>query len=83
MHPFGSGGGQTLADELGVPLLGQVPLEDPLREGADSGTPLVVERPDAPSARAIAEIALALPGVLRPRPAAERIGRRLSVIQSG
>ncbi len=83
MHPFGSGGGQALADELGVPLLGMVPLEDPLREGGDSGTPLVVEQPDAPSARAIAEIALALPGVLRPRPAAERIGRRLSVIQSG
>ena len=37
---FGEGGGQELADELDVPLLGKVPLTMPLREHADSGTPL-------------------------------------------
>jgi ATP-binding protein involved in chromosome partitioning len=83
MHPFGRGGGEALAADLGVPLLGQVPLEEPLREGGDSGTPLVVSNPDSPSARAVAAIAEALPGALRQRPAAERIGRRLTVLQRG
>jgi ATP-binding protein involved in chromosome partitioning len=83
MHPFGQGGGQALADELGVPLLGQVPLEEPLREGGDAGTPLVVSDPGSPSARAVAAIAQALPAALRPRQASERIGRRLTVIQAG
>ena len=36
---FGAGGGQELADELGVPLLGQVPLVPALREGGDDGPP--------------------------------------------
>ena len=44
---FGEGGGQVLADELGVPLLGKVPLEEALREHADAGDPLVTAEPDA------------------------------------
>ncbi len=43
---FGSGGGQELADELGVPLLGQIPLLMPLREGGDEGRPIVAVDPD-------------------------------------
>lgn len=50
---FGEGGGQLLADELGVPLLAKVPLEEDLRICADAGTPLVIENPDAPAAQAI------------------------------
>jgi ATP-binding protein involved in chromosome partitioning len=50
---FGEGGGQLLADELDVPLLGKVPLEQDLREHADSGAPLVTEQPDAPASQAI------------------------------
>ena len=42
---FGEGGGQQLADELDVPLLGKVPLTMPLRAQSDAGTPLVVVRP--------------------------------------
>src|SRR4051795_12581471 len=45
---FGEGGGQALADELDVPLLGKVPLTMPLREQADAGRPLVLVDPDAP-----------------------------------
>ena len=41
---FGEGGGQLLADEIDVPLLGKVPLTMPLREGADSGIPLARDR---------------------------------------
>jgi ATP-binding protein involved in chromosome partitioning len=54
---FGEGGGQQLADELDVPLLGKVPLTMPLREHADSGTPLVFANPDDPAAQAIRQIA--------------------------
>jgi ATP-binding protein involved in chromosome partitioning len=50
---FGEGGGQLLADELDVPLLGKVPLAEDLRKHADAGTPLVLEHPDAPAAQAI------------------------------
>jgi ATP-binding protein involved in chromosome partitioning len=50
---FGEGGGQALADELDVPLLGKVPLTLPLRAQADAGTPLVVTDPDDPAAQAI------------------------------
>ena len=50
---FGEGGGQALADELDVPLLGKAPLSEPLREQADAGVPLVVSDPDEPAAQAI------------------------------
>jgi ATP-binding protein involved in chromosome partitioning len=54
---FGEGGGQLLADELDVPLLGKVPLSEPLREHADNGTPLVTAEPDAPASQAIRQAA--------------------------
>ena len=54
---FGEGGGQILADELNVPLLGKVPLSEPLREHADSGSPLVLAEPDAPASQAIRQAA--------------------------
>ena len=57
---FGEGGGQELADELDVPLLGRVPLTMPLREQADVGLPLVIEDPDDPAAQAIRQVARGL-----------------------
>jgi ATP-binding protein involved in chromosome partitioning len=54
---FGEGGGQLLADELEVPLLGSVPLSEELREHADVGNPLAVDQPDSPAGQAIVEIA--------------------------
>src|SRR5438034_2716600 len=54
---FGSGGGERLADELGVPLLGTVPLDPALREAGDAGEPLVESDPDSEPARAITAIA--------------------------
>jgi ATP-binding protein involved in chromosome partitioning len=57
---FGEGGGQELADELDVPLLGKVPLTMPLREHADAGVPLVVEDPDDAAAQAIRHAARGL-----------------------
>jgi ATP-binding protein involved in chromosome partitioning len=55
---FGEGGGRQLADLLGVPLLGQVPLEPVVRRGGDEGLPVVVSHPDSEAAavfRAIAQ----------------------------
>jgi ATP-binding protein involved in chromosome partitioning len=57
---FGEGGGQALADELDVPLLGSVPLTMPLREQADAGEPLVFTDPDDPAAQAIRHAARGL-----------------------
>jgi ATP-binding protein involved in chromosome partitioning len=57
---FGEGGGQELADELDVPLLGKVPLTMPLREQADAGSPLVGTDPDDPASQAIRSTARGL-----------------------
>jgi ATP-binding protein involved in chromosome partitioning len=54
---FGAGGGQELADRLEVPLLGQVPLTIALREGADSGNPIVSTDPDGEVGAVFASIA--------------------------
>jgi len=57
---FGSGGGQELADDLHVPLLGAVPLDPALREAGDAGEPLVTARPETPAATAILAVAEAV-----------------------
>ncbi len=65
---FGEGGGQELADELDVPLLGKVPLTMPLREHADGGVPLVLESPDDPASQAIRHAARGLIAMAAPMP---------------
>ncbi|MHB1538219.1 MAG: Mrp/NBP35 family ATP-binding protein [Solirubrobacteraceae bacterium] len=57
---FGHGGGEALAQELDVPLLGTVPLTMPLREHADGGVPLTAQDPDDPAAQAIRQAARGL-----------------------
>ncbi len=65
---FGSGGGQAVASSLSqrlgasVPLLGQVPLDMRLREGGDSGRPLVLDEPDAEASKVLIGIAESLTG---------------------
>ena len=54
---FGEGGGERLAEELGVPLLGRVPLDPLLRECGDAGEPLLVAAPESSSALALRAIA--------------------------
>lgn len=56
-HIFSHGGGQTAAQRLGVPYLGEIPLELGIREDADRGIPVVVSRPDSAGARAFEQIA--------------------------
>ena len=63
MDVFGEGGGQIVADRLGiilgheVPLLASVPLDPALRSNSDAGTPIVLEAPDSPAAKEIRAVA--------------------------
>jgi ATP-binding protein involved in chromosome partitioning len=68
--PFGRGGGEALAGELGVPFLGHVPLDEPLRVAGDEGVPVVLGDPSSPAARALIA-------------AAERVAQQVSVASYG
>jgi ATP-binding protein involved in chromosome partitioning len=57
---FGFGGGERLAAELGVPLLGTIPLDPRLREAGDAGVPLVLRDPESEAARAIVDVTHAI-----------------------
>ncbi|HFC10557.1 MAG TPA: MRP family ATP-binding protein [Chloroflexi bacterium] len=57
MDIFGTGGGEVLAKEAGVPFLGAIPMDPAVREGGDSGTPIVVSNPDSPVAQAFIRLA--------------------------
>lgn len=59
---FGSGGGEKASKELNVPLLGCIPLEISLREGGDSGIPIVIGNPQSSSAIALTKIAQNIAG---------------------
>jgi ATP-binding protein involved in chromosome partitioning len=63
---FGQGGGERLATELGVPFLGSIPLYAPVREGGDSGVPVVIGDPSSPPSRALVS-------------AAERVAQQVSI----
>jgi ATP-binding protein involved in chromosome partitioning len=54
---FGHGGGEALASALSVPFLGRVPIYQPIREGSDSGVPLVIAEPGSTAARAFMTVA--------------------------
>ncbi|HUF28221.1 MAG TPA: Mrp/NBP35 family ATP-binding protein [Gemmatimonadaceae bacterium] len=54
---FGSGGGEQLASEVELPLLGQIPLYPPVQVGGDAGVPIVVAEPDSSAARALTDMA--------------------------
>jgi ATP-binding protein involved in chromosome partitioning len=64
---FGSGGGAELADKIGVPLLGNVPLVPELREGGDEGRPIVVEQPDHEVSAVFHSIAEQVDAAIKPR----------------
>src|SRR5204863_856133 len=49
---FGRGGGEALAGEMSIPFIGRVPIYQPIREGSDTGVPLMISDPDCPAARA-------------------------------
>jgi ATP-binding protein involved in chromosome partitioning len=63
---FGKGGGESLAQEMGLPFLGRVPIYEPIRRGGDTGVPITVGEPASPAAQAF-------------RSAAERLAAQLSI----
>jgi ATP-binding protein involved in chromosome partitioning len=73
---FGAGGGQALADRVGVPLLGQIPLVPALRDGADRGHPVAVD-PSTEVGAVFAELARVLDVEMKPT---KRRHRELKVL---
>ena len=69
---FGQGGGNTLAQRLGVPLLGEIPIDPELRRFADSGAPIVLQAPDSEVAQKLDQSAKELVNLLPPKPKASR-----------
>ncbi len=63
-HIFGEGGGQSMAEQYGVDLLGSLPLDISIRENADSGRPSVVSDPDGKVAESYRQIARRVAGKL-------------------
>lgn len=76
---FGKGGGDELAADLGVPLLARVPLDPLIVAGGDSGEPVVVAHPEAPSAQAIIAAAARVIELIPPA-AAETCTARIAVL---
>jgi ATP-binding protein involved in chromosome partitioning len=59
-HIFGAGGGQRTADALEIPFLGSIPIDPAIVTGGDSGSPVVINRPDSAAARAFEQLARTL-----------------------
>jgi ATP-binding protein involved in chromosome partitioning len=57
MDIFGSGGGERLAMESGVPFIGAIPMDPAVRQGGDQGVPVVVSAPESPVAKALTAVA--------------------------
>jgi len=72
---FGEGGGREAADTLGVPLMGQIPLMTELREGGDTGVPIVVAEPDSPAGVALREAARTVAQATK-----SKVGRPLTLL---
>ncbi|HUH49112.1 MAG TPA: iron-sulfur cluster carrier protein ApbC [Mycoplana sp.] len=69
-HLFGQGGGERMAAQYGVPLLGSLPLEIAIREQGDAGVPIVAASPDSAAAMAYRQIARRMAALLATRPRA-------------
>jgi len=77
---FGSGGGSELADELGVPLLGQIPLDPSVVNGGDEGRPVVTDDPDGPAGTSIRAVAARLVELIPPA-AEDTCTARIAVLE--
>jgi len=54
---FRSGGGKVISEKLGVPLLGQIPIDPEICDAGDSGVPIVASHPDSPQSKAFRQVA--------------------------
>ena len=67
---FGSGGGERLANELGIPLLAEIPLYAQVLQGGDAGQPIIVAEPASPAGKALTDLGGRVAGLLASRDAA-------------
>ena len=77
---FGSGGGLELAEHLGIPLLGQIPLDPNVVNGGDEGRPVVTEDPDGPAGASIRSVAVKLLELVPPA-AEDSCTARIAVLE--
>ena len=77
---FGSGGGSELADQLGVPLLGQIPLDPNVVNGGDEGRPVVTDDPNGPAGESIRSVAARLVELIPPA-AEDTCTARIAVLE--
>ena len=77
---FGSGGGSELADQLGVPLLGQIPLDPSVVNGGDEGRPVVTNDPNGPAGTSIRSVAARLVELIPPA-AEDTCTARIAVLE--
>jgi len=77
---FGSGGGSDLADQLGVPLLGQIPLDPNVVNGGDEGRPVVTDDPNGPAGESIRSVAARLVELIPPA-AEDTCTARIAVLE--
>lgn len=61
---FGSGGGERLANELGIPLLAEIPLYAQVLQGGDAGQPIIVAEPQSPAGKALTDLGGRVAGLL-------------------
>jgi ATP-binding protein involved in chromosome partitioning len=69
---FGEGGGRSLAERLGVPLLGEIPIDPELRRFADVGAPIVLQAPDTEVAERLDQAAKELVNLMPSKPKPSR-----------
>jgi ATP-binding protein involved in chromosome partitioning len=72
---FGSGGGESLADDLGVELLGSIPIDPDVATGGDRGEPVVLAQPIGPAGSAVVDVATRVTDILPPLQLDSCIGR--------
>ena len=80
MEVFGNGGGEKLAAETEAPFLGKIPMMPEVREGGDSGKPILVSTPDAAAAKGMRSVAENLAGKLSVVAMEEKSKIKLNVI---
>ena len=76
---FGEGGASHLAQEMNVPVLGEVPIQQTVREGGDSGKPIVLEDTESPAATALMEVTGNMQQQLAIRQKEQGSGKKLDI----
>ncbi|MBX3237068.1 MAG: Mrp/NBP35 family ATP-binding protein [Nitrospiraceae bacterium] len=78
---FSHGGGERAAEKLGIPFLGRIPIDPAIRDGGDTGNPIVIANPDSPQAKAFREIAGKIAARLQGGEGTEKKSRIESLLQ--